>query len=110
MRINFECSGGYAKLQLTYNVDTKELNQEDAAKVHQMVADSGLADLSPEAVAPKSPGPPDVLSYHLSISDMGWSKTLTLTDVTAPPAMRPLLAHLVELAFSKRRTGSTTKI
>ena len=103
MRIDFECSGGFANLQLTYRVDTGELPQEIASELLRLVKDSGVFHLEESRVAPRSPGPPDVFLYRLSLSEGSRKKSLTFTDVTAPVSLHPLLALLRKLALDQRR-------
>ncbi len=103
MRINFECSGGYANLQLKYHVNTDELSQELAEELLGLVERSGVFDLQPYEVAPKSAGPPDVFFYRLTLYEGDKKKSLSLNDVTAPASLRPLLSFLQELALKQRR-------
>jgi len=58
MRIDFECSGGYANIRLAYHVDTDELPQEVANEILELVESSGIFDLQQSEVAPTSEGPP----------------------------------------------------
>jgi hypothetical protein len=102
MLIDFESSGGYANLQLSYHANTDTLPPEIAAEISKLVASSGVFDISQEDVAPSPSGPPDVLSYRLSLRDGARQTTLTLNDVTAPPSLHPLLALLRKLAVEER--------
>lgn len=105
MRINFECSGGFANLKLTYNVDTNTLPHELAKELLELIEDSGFFKLQQNEVTPKSPGPPDVFSYRLSLHESGKKKSLFFNDVTVPASLRPLLGHLQKLAVDKKRKG-----
>jgi hypothetical protein len=105
MRIDFECSGGFANLRLTYRANTDELPQELASELLRLVEDSGVFDLQGSEVTPTSPGPPDVFLYRLSLSEGSRRKSLSLNDVTAPSPLHPLLAFLRERALDQRRKG-----
>ena len=106
MRIDFECSGGYANLRLTYHVDTDELPQELAEELLRLVKSSGIFDLQQQSeVAPTSTGPPDVFFYKLSLYKGNRRKSLSFNDVTAPASLHPLLALLRKLALEQRQKG-----
>jgi hypothetical protein len=94
VRIDFECSGGYAGLQLTYDVDTNELDPERATELETAVSDSGILESDWKPAAPPGSGPPDVMTYRVSVEDGGRTKRVTVTDITAPVELRPLLAVL----------------
>lgn len=103
MQIDFECSGGYANLQLIYRAETDDLPQELAEEILGLVENSGVFDLQQSAVAPKSSGPPDVFFYRLSLHASNRQTSLSFNDVTAPAALHPLLGHLRQLALEQRR-------
>lgn len=105
MHIDFECSGGFANLRLTYRADTAELPQELCSELFGLVEGSGIFELQESDVAPQSPGPPDVFFYRLSLAEGGRKTSLSFNDVTAPAQLHPLLARLRELALEQRRNG-----
>ncbi len=102
MHIDFECSGGFANVLLTFRGDTDELPQDLAKELLRLVKDSGFFDLRESDVAPRSPGPPDAFLYRLSLSEGERKKSLTFSDVTAPPHLHPLLAFLRQRAMDQR--------
>jgi hypothetical protein len=102
MIIDFECSGGFANLRWRYRVNTDELGPEEAADLRQLVERTGIMGLKAAELAPKSPGPPDVMQYRITISHMGTLQSLEINDITAPPALRPLLTRLQELAAEQK--------
>jgi hypothetical protein len=103
MRIDFECAGGYGGLQLRFKGDTGDLPAEVADDLERAVAESGIWELDERSAASDDEGPPDVFSYRLSVRDEDRIARLSVTDVTAPPSLRPLLAILRKLAL---REGS----
>lgn len=105
MQIDFESSGGYANLRLTYRADTNELPQELAEELLSLVENSSVFQLQQSEVAPKSAGPPDVFLYQLSLHEGSRQISLSFNDVTAPASLRPLLARLRQLAIEQRRQG-----
>ena len=107
MRIDFESSGGFANLQLAYHADTDTLPKEQAEDLSKLVQRSGVFDLQQSDLTAKAAGgTPDVVSYHLSLSDGAKQKTLSFNDVTAPPSLRPLVALLRKLALEQKRRGA----
>jgi len=105
-RIDFECSGGYANLRLTYHADTSELPQTLAEEISSLVESSGFFNIQPSDLAPSTPGPPDVFFYRLSVSEGRSKQSLSCSDVTAPATLHPLLALLRKLALDQRRSAT----
>jgi len=103
MRIDFESSGGFANLQLTYHVDTDKLRRERAEELLKLVESSGFFDLQQSDVAPEPRGgSPDMFVYRLSMSEGDRQKNLTFNDATAPASLQTLLALLQKLALEQR--------
>jgi hypothetical protein len=105
MHIDFESSGGYANIKLTYHGDTEELPGEVANKLIELVDSSRIFDLKENEVAPSLSGPPDVLYYKLTIQEGNKRTSLYFNDITAPDSLRPLLTLLQELAWEQIRKG-----
>lgn len=107
MRIDFESAGGYGGLftaqPLSYKVDTEDLPQNLRDKLDGLIAASGLLELEsvPEAPAPGQAR--DTFTYKLSLRDRTTAKTFAFDDISAPPAARPLLNYLRELALQARK-------
>ena len=102
MRIDFDCSGGYVNLQLSYRADTDELPPELAKELLELVESSGVFDFQQ---GPTSAGFPDAISYKLSVSQGGKTKSLSVNDVTAGTLL-PLLTRLRQLVLDERRKGA----
>lgn len=109
MRIDFECSGGYANLELAYRVETTELPPELASELESAVEGSCLLDLDEQALAPGPSRFPDAISYRLFVQDGDRSRTAAVDDITAPEALRTLLARLRQLALQQRIGEGRTK-
>jgi hypothetical protein len=103
MIIDFECSGGYANLRLRYRANVEELPPAVAAELSQLVEKTDIMNLKAAELAPKSPGPPDAMHYRVTISQGGMVQSVEMSDITAPPALRPLLVRLQELAVEQKR-------
>lgn len=103
MQINYEVSGGYANLHLIYRANTDNLPLDLAEELRGLVESSGVFDIDPDDLTSPAGGPPDVLSYRLSVLDGQRRAALAFTDVTAPPRLRPLLTRLQQLAVAQRR-------
>ena len=105
MRIDFEFSGGFGGLfaaePLGYRADTDALPQEQRDRLLSLIAESGILDL--EAAPPAGAGPQrDVFNYRLILGEGADAKAFAFDDAGAPPAVRPLLNALRELAMARR--------
>ena len=107
MQIDFSSTGGFANLQLDYRADTKALPEEQAKELESLVESSGAFDVQQTNLSSDAAvGPTDVISYRLLLSDGPRQTTLWVNDVTAPAALRPLLAMLRKLALEEKRKGA----
>ena len=107
MRIAFEFSGGYGGLYaaepLRYRADTDALPEELRKRLLGLIGESGLLEAEPAPPASR-PGPQrDVFTYSLTLGAGAEAKAFTFDDASAPPAARPLLNALRELAMAERR-------
>ena len=98
MRIAFECSGGYANLNLSWVGDTEQLAPEVAGDLERAIDESRIWEIE-QPQGDRDAGPPDVFSYRLTVQDGPNHKTMAVTDVTAPPTIQPLLSKLRKLAL-----------
>jgi hypothetical protein len=103
MHVDFECSGGYGGLQLSFRGDTSDLPADVAGDLERAVADSGVWDLTEADIPAEGDGPPDVFTYRLALREGDKQTTLSVTDVTAPESLRPLLGMLRKLAVRRGR-------
>jgi hypothetical protein len=103
LQIYFECEGGFVNLQLKYRVNTEELAPERKQEILNVVEKSGVFDIQPDTIAPEGYGSPDAVLYKLSLTDGRKKQSLVCNDVTAAPAVRPLLALLRKLALDQNR-------
>ena len=104
MQLGFEMAGGYAGVfaaePLTYRVEVDELPEPDRGRLRQLLGASGLLEAAPGAPGP--PPRPDVLTYTLTITTEERTRRFTFDDITAPPAVRPLLGDLPRRAVARR--------
>ncbi len=98
MRIDFECSGGYAGLLRSFHGDSRDWSPELADELATLVARARLFDPAPEDFPGEGAAPPDVMHYRLTVVDGDRHRTVVCNDVTAPLPLHPLLARLRELA------------
>lgn len=103
MKIRFKSSGGYANLQLSYNVDTNHISAQRAQELFSLIDSARVFELETSDEASTRDGPPDVLFYELSIEDENRNTSLAYNDMTVPDGLRPLLIRLQELAIEQRR-------
>ncbi len=103
MLIEFECSGGYGGLRLSYRGDTNGLAPEEAEKLLDLIEASNAFDLSPKQISQKSRPIPDDFSCRLTLSRAEKKKTLSFNELGAPENLRRLSVHLRKLAMKKQR-------
>ena len=94
MRVHFVQSGGFAGLVRECTLDTASLDASSAARLEELVQESGLRAAKPA----RSRRGRDLRSYQVTIEDGGKAFTVAFDDQTVPEAARPLLAHLRKLA------------
>lgn len=105
MRIEYEQSGGYPGVRLTYRVDTDEVPRELAEEVVGLVKSSGIQDFHQQEAPSGSTRYRGALHYRLSILGDGAKRSFSFTDETVPAKLRPLLTLLQKLAIEQRRKG-----
>ena len=104
MWIDFSSSGGIVNLPLNYQVETNELPEKQAKELATLVKSADAFNLPESELSPSAASTlPDVIVYRLSLSEGNQQRTFWFNDVTAPAAIRPLLARLRELALEQRR-------
>jgi hypothetical protein len=109
MQIDFASSGGFANLQLNYQIDSSSLPEEQSKELESLVESSGVFNLKQDDVNSNTAiGRADVITYRLTLSDGSRQTTLWMNDVTAPASVRPLLAHLRKLAVESKKTNPGT--
>jgi hypothetical protein len=89
MRVEFRRSGGIAGIDMTANVDARELSAEQAQLVAELMS-PGTAPAPP----PGGAGAPDRFSYELTVTDGERTRTYDWQEAEVPEAVRPLLASL----------------
>ncbi len=102
MLIEFECSGGYGGLRLSYRGDTNGLAPEEAKMLLDLIEASSVFDLSPKQISKKSRLIPDDFSCRLTLSTAEKKKTLSFNELDAPEKLRRLSVHLRKLAMKKQ--------
>lgn len=99
MLIDFRCTGGFANLNLSYSADTQTLPGNLGERLERAVQEANLSTV--DSALGEGHGPPDVLTYEVSVEDRGRRNEIAVTDVTAPQSMRPLLELLQQLAIDE---------
>jgi len=104
MQIDFSSSGGVTNQELAFVADTVTMSEREAKEVERLVESSGVFEMEQSDVNPSvTVGRADVITYRISLSDGKRQTTLWLNDVTAPVAVRPLLAYLQDLALHQKK-------
>lgn len=107
MQIDFASSGGVANQELVLVTDTATLPEREAKELERLIESSGVFEIAQSDINPNvTVGRADVITYRISLSDGERQTTLWMNDVTAPVAVRPLLAFLQDLALARKNKGS----
>ena len=102
MHIEYECSGGYGGLRLSYRGDTNGFAPEEAKKLLDLIEAANVFDLTQKQVSQKSRSIPDDFACRLTLSKAGKKKTLSFNELAAPETLRRLSVHLRKLAINKQ--------
>lgn len=89
MHVEFRRSGGIAGIDMTANVDTQQLPDEQAEVVAELAKPG-----SPPAAPANAGGPPDTFHYELTVHDGDHTRTHHWAANDVPDTVRPLLADL----------------
>ena len=92
MHIDFERSGGFAGMTIRTSVDTDKLPSAEANELSQIVKSANFFTL-PTSTGP-GPGA-DQFNYKITVQVDALSHTVTTTDTTMPPSLKPLVNHLM---------------
>lgn len=103
MQIDFASSGGVSNQELALVADTATLPEQQAKELESLIESSRVFEIKQSDANPNvTVGRADVITYRISLSDGERQTTLWLNDVTAPAAIRPLLAFLQDLALERK--------
>ncbi|MED4690240.1 protealysin inhibitor emfourin [Peribacillus frigoritolerans] len=97
MHIKFSCIGGFANLDLNFEIDTDELPKEKYEELQNLMKQADLPNAAQSKMV-KTQGF-DSFSYQLDIADEKKKQSFSFTDITAPEEVRPLLDYLRNLAI-----------
>jgi hypothetical protein len=102
VRIEFEASGGYGGLRLSYRGDIEELPSAEAKELMDLIEASDIFHLKQSQLSQKSRSIPDDFACRLSLVKAGKKKTLSFNELSVPENVRRLSVHLRKLAIQKR--------
>ncbi|MCK2000987.1 hypothetical protein MZM54_06215 [[Brevibacterium] frigoritolerans] len=97
MHIKFSCIGGFANLDLNFEIDTDEMPKEKYEELQNLMKQADLPNAAQSKMV-KTQGF-DAFSYQLDIADEKKKQSFSFTDITAPEKVRPLLDYLRNLAI-----------
>jgi hypothetical protein len=95
-RIEFEQSGGFAGMTLSTTVDTARLPPDEAREIEQLVDQADLTALPSRPAGP--PRGADRFQYDITVVRGRKRHHVTIQESDMPPAVRPLVQRLAELA------------
>lgn len=97
MHIKFSCLGGFANLDLNFEIDTDELPKEKYEELQNLMKQADLPNAAQSKMV-KTQGF-DSFSYQLDIADEKKKQSFSFTDISAPEEVRPLLDYLRNIAI-----------
>lgn len=97
MHIKFSCIGGFANLDLNFEIDTDELPKEKYEELENLMKQADLPNVAQSKMV-KTQGF-DSFSYQLDIADEKKKQSFSFTDISAPEEVRPLLDYLRNIAI-----------
>ncbi|MGG0412305.1 protealysin inhibitor emfourin [Peribacillus simplex] len=99
MHIKFSCIGGFANLDLNFQIDTDELPKEQNEELQNLMKTADLPNAAESKMAGAKVKGADSFSYQLDIANEKKKQSFSFTDITAPEEVRPLLDYLRNLAI-----------
>jgi hypothetical protein len=102
MHIEYQCSGGYGGLRLTYQGETDALPAADAKVLLGLIEAANIFDLTQKQLSKKARSIPDDFACRLTLSKAGKQKTLSFNELGVPENLRRLSVHLRKLALKKQ--------
>jgi hypothetical protein len=100
--IEYNCSGGFGGLRLSYKGEIDTLPGAEAKMLLDLIEAANVFNLSEKHVSQKSRNIPDDFSCRLTLSKAGKTKTLSFNELAAPETLRRLSVHLRKLAVKKQ--------
>jgi len=91
MKLTFQQSGGFAGLSRGCELDTDQMDHEEAARLQRLIETSGL--LGATDAPPRAPFP-DAHAYQFTITDAGHTRHVILTDSDLTDELMPLIDAL----------------
>lgn len=101
LKIKLERSGGFAGMTMRFSLEDRDLPEEEAQRLRQMLQQARFFELPPSlrATSPQ----PDRFTYRLTVSSDEKEHTVELSESAIPHELRPLLDYLNTLARRTRR-------
>ena len=97
-KIYFSRSGGFDGFNLNTTISLHELNQEDASELKNMIAESGILNLTNP---PSKPGE-DLFSYTITIESSQKSQTIVIDQKEISSDNEKLIDFLTKKAKTNR--------
>jgi hypothetical protein len=102
MRIEYECTGGYGGLRLSYQCETDALPVDESKTILNLIDASRALKLDPKKISTKSRRIPDDFSCRLTMISESDKQTLSFNELDAPESLRRLSAYLRKQAIKQQ--------
>ena len=92
MQVTVERTGGFTGIPLKKTVNSGSLSQQEAARLHQMMAAANFFELP--STIPYTPQP-DRFQYQITVEQEGKQHSITVGETAVPANLKPLLNWLM---------------
>ena len=99
MRVEFERSGGFARIRTAATIDSASLAPEEARKLHELVDASGFFGL-PATIESPSRGA-DRFQYKITVTTGDRTHTVEGSEEAFPAKVKPLIQWLTKAAGTR---------
>jgi hypothetical protein len=92
MQVKVERTGGFTGIPLTKTIDSATLSQQEATRLHQLMAAADFFKLP--STIPFTPQP-DRFQYQIIVEQEGKQHSVTVGETAVPAKLKPLLNWLM---------------
>ena len=99
MKVHFEETGGLAGIGSYASVDSDLLLPKEVSELEQLIKDADFLQLAPQSSITSRGA--DYLKYKITLETDNIKHSISTTDLTMPPNVRPLVRYLRQKVTKK---------